>query len=535
MSNRFHNKWHRHNHHTYPAPNEPDSSHDPIASPADPFKGDFVLAGALSASAPLSAFAGYFSSNNTALCAIGGNTGIYAYGSTYGIHAKGISNNEGNIRIDDFGNSNISFPAMSNPAIYAEGNVLFKNALSANSIWVTNLYAVSSVLETTDMHLTELSGFRVKGTDYGTSIPTTFNPTTQQGVTLDGVGVTGSSWASFGGDLKTSGDLHVGGTAHIGDGLSITGGVTATDGLSIAGDISASGNIYGYTNTNPMPANYPDPNVVLIGGGTTFQNKSIQEIFDLLLYPQLFPTFTNPVASLASISTPQEIGAVVTISLNASFNRGLIIPDYNGTFPYSNAPRSGLPVSYTYSGPSANTTPQNSTSLTNTQTINNYQIAVDSQTWSVTVQYSEGSQPVDSKGNDYDSPLPAGSTSIVSRTVNGVYPVYATTSSITTLTKQPIVNKNTSPYTVSLVSEDSNNRHTVEFPGNWSNVTGIKYYNPINQAFEFFGGSAALSLTFWEKTDITRNTTYASNVSYERWTYNYTDSPVGARQIQFIR
>lgn len=215
MSNRFHNKWHRHNHHTYPAPNEPDSSHDPIASPADPFKGDFVLAGALSASAPLSAFAGYFSSNNTALCAIGGNTGIYAYGSTYGIHAKGISNDEGNIRIDDFGNSNISFPVMSNPAIYAEGNVLFKNALSANSIWVTNLYAVSSILETTDMHLTELSGFRVKGTDYERSIPTTFNPTTQQGVTLDGVGVTGTSWASFYGDLKTFRDLYVADQAFI--------------------------------------------------------------------------------------------------------------------------------------------------------------------------------------------------------------------------------------------------------------------------------------------------------------------------------
>lgn len=317
-------------------------------------------------------------------------------------------------------------------------------------------------------------------------------------------------------------------------GLSIQGGVSAEDGLSVTGDISATGDIYGYTNADAMPTNYPNVNVTLIPGGTTFENRSMKEMFDLILYPTLYPTFTNPTASLGSISTPQEVGATVTINLNASFNRGLIIPDYNGTFPYSNGNRSGLPSSYTYTGPSANTTPQNSTSLTNTQTINSYQIAVDSQTWSVTVQYDEGPQPVDSKKQPYDSPLPAGSKS-ASRTVNGVYPVYATTSSITTLTKQPIVNKNTSPYTVSLVSEDSTNRHTVEFPGNWSNVTGIKYYNPINQAFEFFGGSAALSLTFWEKTDITRNTTYASNVSYERWTYNYTDSPVGARQIQFIR
>jgi len=47
--NRFHNKYHRHNHHTNPSPNEPDSSHDPIASPEDPFRGDFHINGQISA------------------------------------------------------------------------------------------------------------------------------------------------------------------------------------------------------------------------------------------------------------------------------------------------------------------------------------------------------------------------------------------------------------------------------------------------------------------------------------------------------
>ena len=52
MSSRFHNKFHRHNHHTKPSndPRFPDSSHDPIASPDSPFQGDFVLNGTLSAS-----------------------------------------------------------------------------------------------------------------------------------------------------------------------------------------------------------------------------------------------------------------------------------------------------------------------------------------------------------------------------------------------------------------------------------------------------------------------------------------------------
>jgi len=51
MSSRFHNKWHRHNHHTRRStdPKFPDSSYDPIASPDAPFQGDFVVQGVLSA------------------------------------------------------------------------------------------------------------------------------------------------------------------------------------------------------------------------------------------------------------------------------------------------------------------------------------------------------------------------------------------------------------------------------------------------------------------------------------------------------
>jgi hypothetical protein len=44
---RFHNKWHRHNHHTDNTghTSEPDAMHDPIASESDPFIGDFHIEG----------------------------------------------------------------------------------------------------------------------------------------------------------------------------------------------------------------------------------------------------------------------------------------------------------------------------------------------------------------------------------------------------------------------------------------------------------------------------------------------------------
>jgi hypothetical protein len=45
-------KYHRQNHHTYPSDTNPDSGHDPIASYSNPFRGDFVLTGGLSAIVP---------------------------------------------------------------------------------------------------------------------------------------------------------------------------------------------------------------------------------------------------------------------------------------------------------------------------------------------------------------------------------------------------------------------------------------------------------------------------------------------------
>jgi hypothetical protein len=80
MSNRFHSKFHRSNHHTYANDQNPDTGHDPIASPNQPFNGDFILAGALSAVAPLSSYAGYFFSNNTSIVGYSPNIGLSATG-----------------------------------------------------------------------------------------------------------------------------------------------------------------------------------------------------------------------------------------------------------------------------------------------------------------------------------------------------------------------------------------------------------------------------------------------------------------------
>ena len=51
---RFHDKLHRKNHHTNPTVGYADSASDPIASPSEPFQGDFVINGKLSSSKGIS-------------------------------------------------------------------------------------------------------------------------------------------------------------------------------------------------------------------------------------------------------------------------------------------------------------------------------------------------------------------------------------------------------------------------------------------------------------------------------------------------
>ncbi len=77
---RFHNKWHRHNHHTNATTDSryPDSSHDPIASQTTPFQGTFVTQGSLSSVTTTETQGIYISHPTMALSALG-NVNISGY------------------------------------------------------------------------------------------------------------------------------------------------------------------------------------------------------------------------------------------------------------------------------------------------------------------------------------------------------------------------------------------------------------------------------------------------------------------------
>jgi hypothetical protein len=96
MSNRFHNKYHRHNHHTdrIDDPRYPDAAHDPIASVDFPFRGNFYMVGSLSATqGSLSAFAGSFVNVN--------GPGLNVEGLDLGLQVKGPANIIGTLSAQD--------------------------------------------------------------------------------------------------------------------------------------------------------------------------------------------------------------------------------------------------------------------------------------------------------------------------------------------------------------------------------------------------------------------------------------------------
>ena len=238
-----------------------------------------------------------------------------------------------------------------------------------------------------------------------------------------------------------------------------------------------------------------------------------------MLYPELNPSLTNPSNGLSiSPSGLREIGEVITtITLSATFNKGSISPAY-GTTGF----RSGNPNLYVYTGTDATNNP--STALTNTETISDYTLLQGSNSWTGAVSFDVGPQPLTSKGNNFSSPLSAGTTGVITRTITGVYPTFATTVAIGTLTKQSLQSMSTL-IQVSLVAETGNgDKQTVDIPNAFSTITGLQQFNTLSSTYDDI-----LLSTF--TTSAVTQTIQGISVNYTRYTYN--GATIGARILRF--
>lgn len=162
---------------------------------------------------------------------------------------------------------------------------------------------------------------------------------------------------------------------------------------------------------------------------------NIQELAELLLTTVFYPTFVNPTFSLSNNSGIKETGSTTSFTLSFNFNRGQIVgalsagiwnPSLFQDF------RAGLSSSYTING---------TTQAGNSLVVSGYTVLNNSNTFSGTVTYLIGPQPLDSKNLNYLSPYPAGTSASQSTSFTGLYPYfyYKSSSPITASSMQAAI------------------------------------------------------------------------------------------------
>lgn len=141
------------------------------------------------------------------------------------------------------------------------------------------------------------------------------------------------------------------------------------------------------------------------------EDKTYDELFDGILFPTVYPTITNPTASIArrGYSATQEVGATGPTANNftTSYDAGAIT--LSGIKQNNRGGEQNVANSFIYvNGDNTNKTLPSIVALGNT-------------TFKYRAAYAEGPQPKDNKGNNFDSPLAAGSVDSGAITLTGAY------------------------------------------------------------------------------------------------------------------
>jgi hypothetical protein len=265
------------------------------------------------------------------------------------------------------------------------------------------------------------------------------------------------------------------------------------------------------------------------------RGDTLTSLINDLLFPTQYPVLTGPSSTIVSAPSTilYEVSANVNLIFTSTLNRGSINPQYGADNPY----RSGLPNNFNFTGIglidiSSSTTPYISPAF-------DASIPLGSLSWSVAIGYNGGVQPFDNKGNPYDSSLAAGTANSNTVTITGVYPLFATTTTIGVMTKQSLVIMTTTgPITLSMVSESGGNKQAFEVPNAWigapinNPLTGIKTFNTISSQYEYQGGTPGASLTYWVSSSVTE-IIQGTIINYTRYTYNGTDRSNIIIQLEF--
>lgn len=219
-----------------------------------------------------------------------------------------------------------------------------------------------------------------------------------------------------------------------------------------------------------------------IPAGTTvaqLKNKTFSQLFDELIFPTVNPTFEAPTAflSLKSTSTPiiQEVGTTgasvpVAASFNTGYNPGAI--KIAGVKKQNRGGNLKSNESFIY----INNAPANKEFPT--------EIPEGSIIYKYRAAYAQGPQPLDSKGNNYQTPLPAGTVDSAAITINGVYPYFTNKDNNEAFAKLALTTSNT--LSAVKFKAEGPNKHTFKIPATYT-LTKVELLNTLSGKYENYG------------------------------------------------
>lgn len=242
--------------------------------------------------------------------------------------------------------------------------------------------------------------------------------------------------------------------------------------------------------------------------GTTvadLKKKTLSQIFDDVIFPTVNPTYDAPTASLSlknTSTTPivQEVGTTGSTvptesSFNTSFNPGAIkiagVKKLDRAGSLKPAPDSFIYINGSTSNKTLPTT-----------------IAEGATTYKYRAAYNEGPQPLDSKGNNYETPLAAGYVESGTVTVTGVYPYFANKANEAD-NKLPL----STSTTINVVyAAEGPNKHYFKLPAKYT-LTKVELLNTLSGKYENFGV---------DKFDVTTESiqVQGNSVDYKKYTRN---------------
>lgn len=217
-----------------------------------------------------------------------------------------------------------------------------------------------------------------------------------------------------------------------------------------------------------------------IPAGTTvaqLNNKTFSQLFDELIFPTVNPTFEAPTASLSLKSTSttliiQEVGTTgASVPVAASFNT-----EYNpGTIKIAGVKKQnrGGDLKPAESFIYINNNPTNKTFPT--------EIPDGIISYKYRAAYAQGPQPLDSKGNKYQTPLPAGTVDSPAMAINGVYPYFTNKDYNGTFAKLGLTMRST--LSAVKFKAEGPNKHAFKIPAKYI-LTKVELLNTLSGKYE---------------------------------------------------